>query len=294
VNKRIDEQTLGQDEAGTLDAVLGADTTASAPVAQAAAAKPAATQAPVALAERPTVKPFALLDMEEPAQAPAGQPASAAAAAPAPKAEVQRQATPVQGVVEQAAPFSYAPPELGGVKPLGELGRAELETTTNKDLATDVQPKAAGVSKVKLAVTGAFAVLALVIGWTMFAPSSTPTPSPIARPGAPVQLPTGQAPVTPTGTPPAGTGPTVGIDIGNTQSIALETGDIDMIEQWSPVTPAQQSCEAQVLSPYLQAACKKAGQQRYFQCAPDGFHWDPRLPGCEQLTEGDTNHAVQT
>lgn len=178
-------------------------------------------------------------------------------------------------------PDAYSPPDLGGVRPLSELAQAEADIETSKELAVDVEDKkAASISKVKLSVTAAAVVIAMLIGWSVFAPIQPPAP--VAQPNQPGGTPTTTQPGAP-GTTGAPTAPTVGIDIGNTQAIELETGDIDMIEQWAPVRPAEQSCTANALSQYLQDICKEAGQERYFQCAPDGFHWDYRIQGCEQI-----------
>jgi hypothetical protein len=176
----------------------------------------------------------------------------------------------------------YSPPTLGGARPLAETSQAELDVVSanSKDLAVDVQEKPQSASKVKLGAIGAVIVVASVLGYGIFGPSPAPTAAPGAaatqsQPGAT----DGLSQPSPTG--PASPGPV--IDTGNTAEIPREIGEIEMIEQWTLATPAEQSCAAEILSPYLQAICKKAGQARYFQCAPDGFHWDYRIDGCAQL-----------
>lgn len=242
-----------------------------------------------------TAKPaFALLDDDD--QALSAAPVAATPAAPvvvpqaaAPAAEpVER---PVRQVppMNNAAPREYTQPALGGVQPLAEQAHADLDVrNTSTAIATDASPSSShGVSKVKLGITAACLVAAVVIGLTMFGHSSAPTSARVATIGAPTAQPgVTAAPTTAAPTVQAGgqAAPTVGIDVGNTQAIALDTGaDIDMIEQWAPVPPAEQSCTAQALSPFLQHVCTKVTKERYFQCAPDGFHWDPRLPGCAAL-----------
>ena len=215
---------------------------------------------------------------------------------PAPQAAPQaRPASAMRSVREapamnNAAPQDYMQPELGGIRPLAERALAELDVrAAGTKLASDAkpaQPGVLGVSKVKLALTGACLVAAIAIGATMFGHSPAPTSAPVATnlaAPAPAAAPTATAPAL---TTQAGgqTVTPVGIDVGNTSAIALDTGgDIDMIEQWTPVTPVEQSCTAGALSPYLQKVCGKVGKERYFSCAPDGFHWDPRLPGCGQF-----------
>ncbi len=236
---------------------------------------------------------FALLDDDDQALAPtvaqapapqvAPEPPQPQAAQPAAPARPVRQTPPMN----DATPRAYVQPVLGGVLPLAENVRSDLDVrSTDTALVTEATPAAApGVSKVKLAITGACLVAAVAIGMTMFGHSLAPTVATVATTAAPTALPAA-APTTVTRTAvDAGqAAPTVGIDVGSTQAIPLDTGgDIDMIEQWAPVPPAEQSCTSQALSPYLQHVCAKVTTERYYKCSPDGFHWDPRQPGCAAL-----------
>lgn len=231
---------------------------------------------------------FALLDDDDKALSAA----PVEAAAPVPAAEPQAAAQPAvaERPVRQvspmntAAPREYTQPALGGVQPLAEQAHTDFEVRdTSTVLATDATPRSSlGVSKIKLGITAACLAAAVAIGLTIFRHSPTPTSAPVATTAAPVAQPgVAGTPMAQVNGQPA---TSVGIDVGNTQAIPLDTGgDIDMIEQWATVSPADQSCTSQILSPYLQKVCNKVTKQRYFQCAPDGFHWDPRLPGCAAL-----------
>jgi hypothetical protein len=236
---------------------------------------------------------FALLDDDDKALSAA----PVEAAAPVPAAEPQAAAQPAvaERPVRQvppmntAVPREYTQPALGGVLPLAEHAHADFEARdTSTALAADATSRSSlGVSKIKLGITVACLVAAVAIGLTIFGHSPTPTSAPVATTAAPAAQPgVAGAPTTAAPTAQVGGQPatSVGIDVGNTQAIPLDTGgDIDMIEQWATVSSADQSCTSQILSPYLQKVCNKVSKQRYFQCAPDGFHWDPRLPGCAAL-----------
>lgn len=185
-------------------------------------------------------------------------------------------------VIFSSAPPVYSQPDLNLGRPLAEMTAGELDAATGHEMVTDVQPKAGGLNKIKVAAAAALAVVAIAITATMFTPKSAPVQAPQAGPNSQsVPTPNGSPQLQPAPATPVGPG--VGIDIGDTKAISLETGDFDMIEQWRPVAPANQTCAAQAMSGYLQAVCKAAGVKRYFECAPDGYHWDPRISGCAQV-----------
>lgn len=283
---------------------IGDDELSQSPQFDGAAAETAGQDAPAPLSEAqksaPTWSLFSTADLDElPAGAPQnssptfGQPAALDARERV-TSEPKARFTPA---CDEPAP-TYVPPSLGIVNPLATKPTGDLDVAANgthgpcsldkaqaSDLGTSQEANSAGVSKVKLASAAALLVAALIIGWGWFAPSHVPAPVQTALPSPesaqPAQVP--QTPAPTDGVTQPGT--TVGIDVGNAQSIPLVQGDFDLIEQGTPIAPASQKCDLQGLSVYGQKLCSNSAMSagKFFKCAPDGLHWDPRTPGCEAI-----------
>ena len=201
-----------------------------------------------------------------PAQTLPGAPETRASQAPDSMSEKPRVAPSIP---------AYTPPKVRTRNPAAESARADLAADSSH--AKDA--KALGASKMKLAVVGAFVVVALAIGASTLLGKGAATNAAAAAGQAP-PAGAGANPTPGAAVPAAPAAPGVGLDIGNTRAISLETGDVDMVEQGRPIPPAEQSCTVPQMSGATQQVCKAMGVAHYFECAPDGFHQDPRIPGC--------------
>ncbi len=205
----------------------------------------------------------------------------------------------VDGPKEPAAPDApvYVAPDLGLRNPLApRTDETEFDSTLHASLetrgATDVVATGQkGPSKTKVIAMAAMAGIATVLLGAAFLFKGVSTPAPVVHVPAPSPAAIGalKPPIAaPTGAPgvvaaPAGPATTVGTDINSTAEIATVHGDIDLLEQGRPIDPVGQTCGNEQLAEYTRAVCTAATPAKFFRCAADGMHWDPRLPGCESI-----------
>lgn len=184
---------------------------------------------------------------------------------------------------EQARPRPvYEEPDLhpGAVVPTGDSALARSAAGAQDAAVKTAAPAAPAVSKAKLAAVAIVVIAAATLGLRLF---DSPAPAPVSAPvSAPAPAPvgtggTGDAPQAPATPPPA---PGIGIDIGDTASIAPEAAEFELLTQWRPVAAPDQHCRASWMSPVERTLCEAVTPARFYQCAPDGEHWNPLIDGC--------------